>query len=221
MSSTNRGRKGGGDAEFYPTPAWATTSIVRRLPELPRGHWLEAGAGDGAIIRAVNQLRSDVLWTAVELRLECRDDLVTAGADEVHIATFQEWARARIEAHRQRSGPRPFQVAAFNPPFSQALAFVLLCLELADWVLCLQRLPWLGDDRERHAHFSRNMPDTFNVGRIDFDGRGGDSVPYAWFAWGPEQRGRSVGHYELLPLTPPAEKRGPRRLPPPRQVELF
>lgn len=219
MSSTNRGRKGGGDSEFFPTPAWPVRRILEHLPQLPGGGWLEAGAGDGAIIRTVNAFRSDVSWTAVELRNECHADLVASGAD-VHIAPFQPWARAKLLALPAPSS-RPFSVAIFNPPFSQALAFVQLCLELADWVVCLQRLTWIGDDQERHAYFRQNMPDTFNIGRIDFDGRGGDSVPYSWFLWPPDRRGRSVGQFELLPLTPAVQKREPRKLPPPRQARLF
>jgi len=222
MSSTNRGTKGGGDAEFYPTPPWPTLRILERLAHLPGGPWLEAGAGDGSIIRAVNAVRSDVLWTAVELRAECRVTLAQTGAD-VHIAPFQRWAHRRIEsaAARLARGERPFRVAMFNPPFSQALAFVQACLELCDYVVCLQRLPWIGDERERHSYFSTNMPDVYSIGRIDFDGRGGDSIPYAWFVWGPTTRGRRAGAFELLPITPAHEKRWQRILPPPRQPQLF
>src|SRR5579859_3903717 len=216
MSSTRRGPKGGGDAEFYPTPPWPTTAILRRLPQLPGGRWLEAGAGDGAILRATQSIRSDVAWTAVELREECRAELIATGA-EVHIAPFQPWAGARL---LQPGAPR-FQIAIFNPPFSQALEFVRLCLQLADWVLCLQRLPWIGDHQDRHAFFSTNMPDTYSLGRVDFDGRGGDSIPYGWFVWSPDERGRSSGRIELLPLVSASEKRAPRRLPPPRQAVLF
>lgn len=51
--------------DFYATPAWC----VRRLLEgvnPPGGLWLEPCAGDGAIIRAVEEMRADVKWHAVE-----------------------------------------------------------------------------------------------------------------------------------------------------------
>lgn len=218
MSSTNRGQKGGGDAEFFPTPPWPTHRIIDRLP-LPGGDWLEPSAGDGSIIRAVNELRGDVSWTAVEMREECRDDLLATGA-EVHIAAFQRWAVGAI-MRTKLTGRRPFTVAPLNPPFSLALIFVELCLSLADHVVCLQRTPWILDAADRYEAFHNNMPDDYRIGRVDFDGRGGDSVPYSWFHWGPDTRGRDAGRLFPLPVTAPAERKHNPKLPPPRQGKLF
>jgi hypothetical protein len=69
MSSTKRGRQRNA-ADNYPTPAWTVDRLFESLP-LPGGAWLEPSAGEGAIISAVNDLRSDVRWCAVELRGEC------------------------------------------------------------------------------------------------------------------------------------------------------
>ncbi len=208
MSSTNRGQRGGGEADFFPTPAFPVHRLLERLP-LPGGRWLEPGAGDGAIIRAVNAARADVAWTAVELREECRTVLEETGA-QVEIGNFHELAGDRWQ--------RAFDVAMLNPPFSDALRFVTRCFALADWVVALERLNWI-ESQQRHEFFSACMPDIYVVGRIDFNGGGGDSIPYAWFVWPPGDRRRARGTIELLAQTPSVE-RVPGNLPPPRQLAL-
>lgn len=214
MSSTNRGGARA-DSDFYPTPHYVVRRLLERLA-LPGGRWLELGAGTGDVVRAVLEVRADVSFSAVELRAECRPDLEASGADEVVILSAQEYA-AEFAACAQ---PQPFDVVIMNPPFSDALRFVQLALPLAPWVVCLERSPWIGDAEERFDYFSELMPDEYRVGRIDFDGRGGDSIPYSWFVWGPWQRQRTRGALELLAPTPAAQRvRG--NLPPPRQAELF
>lgn len=211
MTATNRGGKRA-EADFYPTPAWCVEMLLAGL-DLPGGAWLEPGAGDGAIIRATLALRGDVRFTAVELRDECRPDLVASGADEVVIADFQ--SRAALFAAEGRR----FRVAIGNPPFSAAEAFALLALELADHVVMLERLAWLSDAEVRRARFAELRPDLYDIGRVDFNGEGGDSAVYAWHHWGPGDRRRTRGTY--VPLErPPATARLPGNLPPPRQLGL-
>jgi hypothetical protein len=105
VSATNRGERGGGEHDFFPTPSWCTRRLIEQV-SLPGGRWLEPGAGDGAIVRAVN--RKDVLWTAVELREEARPHLLRSVTNgEVVITDFL----------RDYRSDRPFDVACGNPPF--------------------------------------------------------------------------------------------------------
>lgn len=65
MSSTNRRDRGGEGRDYFPTPAWCVHRLLEACP-LSGGDWLEPAAGDGAIIRAVNEKRSNVRWWANE-----------------------------------------------------------------------------------------------------------------------------------------------------------
>lgn len=217
MRSTNRGPKGGGESEFYPTPTWAVRRLLERLP-LPSGKWLEAGAGEGAIVRAVREHAGfgdeAPHITALELRPECYRPLVDAGANEIVLGSFQQHAASWAASGRR------FMVTIMNPPFSQALAFVEQALVISDWVICLERTPWIGDAQERYEAFSWRMPNEYRVGRIDFNGEGGDSVPYSWFVWGPGDRRATRGWLELLSRTP-SDQRIAGNLPPSRQLSLI
>lgn len=221
MSSTKRGPKGGGEAEFYPSPSWTVYRLLERL-ELPGGAWLEPGAGDGNIIQAVGAVRTDVRWTAVELRAECEERLVRLpGVERVAIGSFITGA-ARLAA----SG-KHFTVAIGNPPFSLALPFVQLALELADWVVMLERSFWIEDGADRKDWMRQHLPDAYRIGRVDFNGRGGDSTGYSWFVWPPGERRRTQGLHEILGETPDDQRipgfrappREPKR-PEPEQVGL-
>lgn len=215
MSATRKGARRA-EADFYPTPSWTVAPMLRELA-LPGGDWLEPGAGDGAIVRAVAAAgRTDVRWTALELRVECRDTLVEAGAHEVIVGNFM------VEAAKLAAAGRRFDVAIGNPPFSSAFAFVRLALELADNVVMLERSPWIGDAADRFRFFRTRMPNELRVGRVDFDGRGGDSIPYSWFHWQTTGRGggaltRSVGSLVLLARP---HDREPGNAPPRRQLTL-
>lgn len=195
MSSTGRGGERS-PADFYRTPRWCISAVLSAL-DLPGGRWLELGAGEGDIIRAVNVRRNDVRWTAVEMREECRPLLEATGA-EVIISTVKRWKYLG----------EPFDVALFNPPFTFAFLFVLLALRIARHVVVLERSPWIGDARERRAHFSTRMPDEYELGRVDFKGDGkSDSIPHSWSHWPPGEkewfdRERTRGTKVLLPRPP-------------------
>lgn len=220
MSATNRGGERS-EADFYPTPAWTVAPLLEVL-DLPGGAWIEPGAGEGALVCAVNALRGDVDWTAVELHAERRGALQLAGAREVVIGDFV------VKAAELAAAGRRFKVALGNPPFSLAQAFVELCLELTDYVVMLERLAWIGGSKGRRAAFNGRMPDLYDLGQVDFTGDGGDSSLYAWHVWGPgPARTRDHGRYFLLER-PPAALRRPGALPAipagalaPRQADLF
>jgi len=203
VSSTNRGGERS-IADFYPTPSYVVRAELEAR-SLPGGRWVELGAGDGDIIRAVNAVRRDIEWTALELRDECRPRLEALGARTIIGALEERAADLRRMPH--------FDVAMFNPPFPAAVAFVLLALAIADWVVCLERTQWVGDSEERQKLFSPMMPDDDRVGRVKFikpkpgEKKSGDSTPYSWFVWGPPaSRSRTVGQYRLLRRFPKEER---------------
>src|SRR5260370_30448823 len=63
------------ESDFYATPRWTVHRLLEVL-HLPGGNWLEPGAGEGDLIRAVAETgRNDINWTALELRPECKSHL--------------------------------------------------------------------------------------------------------------------------------------------------
>jgi hypothetical protein len=145
---------------------------------LPGGRWLEPGAGEGAIIRAVNSVRQDIAWTAVELREACRPSLnrvLTPGepvGDDLVMGDFvRHGALGR------------FDVAIGNPPYNRAQEFVERAFEVADAVVFLLRLGFLSS-RERQPFLARHTPSIYVLpDRPSFRGGGTDSTDYAWCVW--------------------------------------
>lgn len=191
MSATGRGAKRN-EADFYPTPAACTTALLGAL-SLPGGRWLEPSAGEGAIIRAVNSVRSDIDWTACELRDACAPGLRQVGVAPI-IADFLR-APTCFESRR-------FDVAILNPPFVDALAFIRRCLDCAEWVVCLQRLNYIGP-AGRNRFWREHMPDLYVIAnRPSFTGTGTDMTEYAWFVWPPGGHDRSAGRVEVMQAMP-------------------
>jgi hypothetical protein len=117
--------------------------------DLPGGRWLEPGAGDGAIVRAVLAKRSDLYFTAIELRAVSdrpRDlcDWWTGDFLEPDLALLTRGLSA------------PFAVAIGNPPYSRALEFILAAMKHAKIVCFLLRLDFLGS--RRRLSFWREHP---------------------------------------------------------------
>lgn len=165
MSSTNRGE---GSTELWETPYWC----VRRLLEevnLPSGEWLEPMAGNGRIIRAVQEDRgADVRFTAVELRGECAPWLkqlkpVALRCPEDFLKDFSPdkyRGKKLAEADPLLS---MYDVGIFNPAFSvsfEALSKMLVCCE---HVALLQRLNWLGSgvNNGKHDFLNNFHPDVY------------------------------------------------------------
>lgn len=203
MSSTNRGGKRA-PSDFYRTEPYC----VRRLLEavkLPGGVWLEPSAGDGAIIKAVNSLRSDVRWFACDIRKQTRNPLVAlVGEEQVEIRDFL-------------TAPAPatkIDVLLTNPPFSLAEEFLVHGLKFAHWVVLLLRLDFLGSVR-RSELLRSNMPNVYELpnrpsfGKNKNGKRGHDSNEYAWFIW-PPWRNRTQGIVKILALTSQEERKADR-----------
>jgi hypothetical protein len=210
---------------------------VKRLLErcaLPSGRWLEPGAGEGNIIRAVNRVRQDVSWSAVELREECRPKLSTLVHQSQLITT--DFLKGFTY---QGSG---WDVSITNPAFSIAQEYIEKTLTLAKWSVHLLRLNYLGTEG-RNEFFQNNMPDIYVIpDRVSFakslSCRGAlwpkcdwaeivelttitpavcprcggkirisstDSIEYAWFVWGPS-RNRRAGNIQVLAHTPLHER---------------
>lgn len=197
MSSTNRGANRN-EADFYPTPAWAVRRILEAFP-FPGGRWFEPAAGDGAIIRATNEIRQDVRWDACELRGECAKELERLGTNP-EICDFLFIPPGRMRGR--------FDVILTNPPYSLAATFIEQCLRLAPIVAMPLRLNFLGSESRVEFWRRVGLPDVFVLpNRPDFSGAGGDSCEYAWFVFHPGQ----TGLLSILKSTPLAARR--RRAP--------
>ncbi len=189
MSATGRGAERS-KCDYYPTPASAVQHLLSEV-QLPGGKWLEPGAGDGSIIRAVNRLRTDVSWTAIELQEQMRKPLVATRADRVVIANFLRWDFGRRPSDR-------FDVGIGNPPFTHAARFVRQTLQWADQAVMLLRLNWLGSSRgRRHLFESAGTPDVFVLAqRPSFDTFGTDACDYGWMRW--HRDGSQKGTVKIL-----------------------
>jgi hypothetical protein len=209
MSSTGRGGKRN-ESDYYPTPAWCVHRFLEKST-LPGGKWLEPCAGHGDIISAVSDTRDDVIWTANELRTDT-EELLKPMVDTVHIGDYLNWQPTEH-----------YRVVITNPPFSLAMEVIQKSLLVADWVVMLLRLNYLGTT-ERNPFFQEMMPDILVLPeRPSFDGKGTDSIEYAWFVWMPEGlRIRRMGYTQVLDSTPLAVRKAQKpldlRLP---QGELF
>ena len=202
ISSTNRGGLRS-EADNYATPAWA----IKRLLDVyqPWGRvWMEPAAGDGVIIRTVNEVAPELKWIACELREECRPGLLHTLVDprRVIITDFIQKPPA-IPLGKQ------VDVVITNPPYRLAQEFIETSFRYAPVVLMLLRLNFLGSD-DRAGFLRKYPPDVFVLpNRPSFKGNGKtDSPEYAWFRFFPRME-RTHGSVQVLPSTP-AEERGLR-----------
>lgn len=194
MSSTNRDSDRD-PFDYYPTQPWMVARLLERLalPRTPMMRWLEPCAGDGAIIRAVNNhsTYSRPRWTAVDIQERFRSQLSLC-ANQVIIADAL--------SARAYPGQDVWDVAITNPSFAIAEQLTKLLFAHAREVVVLQRLNWLGGPRPDWMR--NNMPDLFVLpDRCAFDERGADSIEYGWFYW-PEGPGRPNGRITILDSTP-------------------
>lgn len=186
MSAT--GRKGmRREADFYPTPAWCVQRLLDHVA-LPGGDWLEPGAGEGHIIRAVNAERSDVRWTAVEIRKDCLPFLEAARVRRITIHDFPSlgWKRS-------------WDVCLGNPPYLEAREHIAAALRMADQVVMLLSVGFLASKDRRGFFEKHGTPDVYVLpDRPSFTNGGTDSTTYAWMRWKADgsQEGRVSILYE-------------------------
>jgi hypothetical protein len=204
ISSTNRGSQRS-EADQYLTPPWCVTSLLEgsrdslNLLQYAGARWVEPAAGEGNIVRAVNQFFEKngcrlPQWTMVELRPECENPLgkLLLPGDEVVIRDFPE---------EYVSNDR-FTVAITNPPFRLARDFIEKARRMADVVIMLLRLNFLGSSW-RNQFMRANTPDVYVLpDRPSFRGDGQcDSIEYGWFVFSGCYS-KSVGELRVLPCTP-------------------
>jgi hypothetical protein len=187
-------------SDAYLTPSWCVHRLldVEEL-DLPRGRWLEPAAGPGRIINAINSRRKkDVKWDAVEFRKKCKDELVEAVGSLRRVVIGDFLSESLPSKH--------YDVIFTNPPFSFAMNFIEKCLPLADHVVMLLRLGFLGSAR-RADFFRQHPPDVYLLpDRPSFLKSGKtDNSYYAWCVW--RQRNRAKGRFRVLSTTPQSERK--------------
>lgn len=202
MSAKGRGPSVGGPEDYFTTPSWCVRRLLEVWSPPADGLWLEPSAGNGAIIRAVNAVRSDVRWLAVELREEERGDLTDIDWCRFEIANF-----LRDEPFRHQADE--VTVVLGNPPYSYAMEFLLRARERfrnAEIVFLLRRAFTASEDRWDFMH--THMPDELQLpNRPSFTGEGGgDSADYAWMRW-PVGWERAHGITTSLALTSLSERK--------------
>lgn len=151
MSAANRGRERLED-DTYLTPMWCVERALEKI-NLPGGHWLEPCAGEGHVIATVNSLRDDVTWSACEIRKESLKKLKNFGFDKSSINDFLKLDESRLKR---------FDVVLTNPPYSLAQEFLEKCLRIANNVVFLLRVNYLGS--ETRADWLRShVPDVYQL----------------------------------------------------------
>lgn len=193
-----------GQLEIFPTPSWP----VHRLLEVLRPHagkWFEPCAGEGHIIRAVdewfkkNRPEESVVWESTDIR---PTRYAQPPCDMTKPGHFFEG--------------RHFDVILTNPPFSKAFELLKLLWPVADRALAfLLPLSWLGSS-ERCAALHENTPSIFVLPeRPIFRGSGTDQETYAWLVWSRVGAALSLpastGYLHVLPATPVEERRASER----------
>lgn len=160
--------------DFYPTPAWATEELLKRISV--RGTILECCAGDGAIAdvmsREIDSQLASAVWT---------NDI--DGSRNCHF-TFDAsiaWPLDRVA-----------DWVITNPPFNSAAKIVPLAYEHAALgIAMLLRLSFLEPVEDRGAWLNEHPPTSMIVlPRISFTGDGNtDSVTCAWMVWEKSKQG--------------------------------
>ena len=196
MSSTRRGTQRA-PSDFYPTPKWCVRRILEAV-DLPGGQWLEPCIGHGAVVAATAGIRSDVVWTGLDVHASfARPVSVLPPPVRFLAEDFTQWRPA---------APLSFDVVITNPPYAIAQAIIERSLSLAPIVVMLLRLNYLAS-AGRALFMRRHPPDVYVLpNRPSFSGRGTDSIEYAWFVWRPKEA-RTSGRIQVLPPTDRTERR--------------
>lgn len=151
--------------ENYPTPPWCVDRLLEEAP-FPTGRWLEPCAGDGAIVRAVNNYHLAAgkpvpQWTLGEIRRSCRGDLDLFSTDVI-TADFRIFLADLQVRSVRASGKWPFDVVITNPPYSMAAEFIEGCRTLAPIVAMLLRMNFLASETRAELH-RRVLPEQTKV----------------------------------------------------------
>jgi hypothetical protein len=198
MSYTQRNRNSN-SIDDYPTPAWVTKSFIEawQLFDQMGPEWLEPSVGDGHIIQAVNEFRSDIRWLAIDIR-DTRESLENLGLEEDDIIMNQDFFELKFYKH--------FDVAILNPPFSRGIEFVKKCRQISDYMIVYQTLNFLGSEK-RNRWLREDCPDIYVIpDRVSHVGHGkSDAIYSAWYVWTPERK--HTGEFMILETTSDKERK--------------
>lgn len=154
--------------DFYPTPAWATEELIRRVGIY--GGILECCAGDGAMANVLETMSGVKVW---------RNDVIDTMPRLTH--QFDATRRDRWDSLDMRC-----DWIITNPPFNQAAQIVPLAYEnAAIGIAMLLRLSYLEPVEDRGEWLNQYPPTQLIVlPRISFTGDSKtDSVTCAWMVW--------------------------------------
>lgn len=156
--------------DYYPTPAWMTLALLRRVSVFDV---LEPCSGENAI---ADVLRANGLQVTT-------NDADPSRPAATHLDATQRETWERLSPRPYRHGC-PFWTVT-NPPFSLADALVPLAVEHSIKVAMLLRLSWLEPTAARQRFLAVHPPSLLIVlPRHSFKGnRSTDSVTSAWFVW--------------------------------------
>ena len=174
MSSTRRGDKTRRKNDHYATPAWCIDVAV------------DLACGPARFSRTVG---GDSTLT-IRRHVHGLPFIVDAGCGEgaIVVSDFLSW-KPDDYFDRFHFPSAQWSMAVMNPPFSHAQQFVEHALESCGSVLALLRLSFL-ESRKRRAFWQNNPADVYVLSRRpSFMGGKTDSCAYAWFLWGPGERG--------------------------------
>jgi len=150
-----------------------------RTVHLPGGNWLEPAVGDGAIVRAVNEVRGDVKWTIADIADRLPNPKNVPFGYQPGFCIFGSPYTADGFGWKRRE-----DVVITNPPFNQALDFVKGAMKDGKIVVMLLRLNWLASQK-RNRFLREHTPSVYVLPRRpSFTGGGTDATDYAWFVWG-------------------------------------
>lgn len=141
--------------DFYETPAWCVRAFLRGC-KLPGGLWLEPTAGSGAIVRAVEMERRDIVWHLCEKRPEAADALRTASIWSGPVQIGDYLSTTFKETH---------DVCIGNPPFSLALEVIRHAMTMSRVVAMLLRINFLASQK-RAAWMCEHTPSVYVYGAM-------------------------------------------------------
>lgn len=165
--------------DFYPTPAWATLELLKRVNIA--GTVLECCSGDGAIA-------SELSWLT-------KIDLYTNDIDKQRNTDSYWDATTSIAWDLMQHDFKKIDWCITNPPFSHAHLVLPLAYSYSKiGVAFLLRLSYLEPCHNRSAWLVEHPPSKIIVlPRISFTGDGKtDSVTVAWLVWIKEIKEQSI-----------------------------
>lgn len=191
MSSTTPLIRGGNGRDDFPSPRWPVHRLLEAY-QLPGGVWLEPCAGEGSIIKAVNEFRSDVIWLANEINPGCESSL---------LAIPNMHAVAVSDARQLTLACAPPAVIITNPPFMYAEEILERCLSIKSLTIFLKRIDWCtGPRAEIYRQLSPSLYALPNRPSFTDDGKT-DSSDYAWHVFD------GLGKFKVLKNTPAEVRR--------------